>query len=96
MRLRSGEGDPRLGGRHTGEMTIGYIVSDPAILGGKPVIRGTRISVEFILELVASGASIADIVQAYPQLQEPAVRAALQYAARFLENEVVVSLSVPS
>src|SRR5690348_524397 len=44
------------------------IVSEPAILSGKPCIKGTRISVEFILELVASGASAADIVRTYPQL----------------------------
>ena len=39
------------------------IVSDPAVLGGKPCIRGTRISVEFVLELLASGAARQDILQ---------------------------------
>ena len=47
---------------------IPQIVSDPAILGGKPCVRGTRLSVEFILELFASGASETEIVAAYPQL----------------------------
>src|SRR5207302_6051530 len=44
------------------------IVSDPAILGGKPCIKGTRISVEFILELIASRSTVAEIVRKYPQL----------------------------
>jgi uncharacterized protein (DUF433 family) len=44
------------------------IISNPAILGGKPCIRGTRISVEMILEWVASGSSRDDILNAYPHL----------------------------
>ncbi len=50
------------------------IVSDPDILGGKPIVRGTRISVEFILELVASGGSVADLVSADPILTPADVR----------------------
>ena len=64
------------------------IVSDPAILGGKPCIKGTRLSVEFLLELAASGASRDDIVQAYPRLTREDVEAAFQYAARSLKNDV--------
>ena len=67
------------------------IVSDPAVLGGKPCVKGTRISVEFILELVASGASRDDIPVAYPQLSAEDVEEAVRYATRFLENEVVLS-----
>jgi uncharacterized protein (DUF433 family) len=44
------------------------VSSDPAILGGKPIIRGTRISVEMILEWFASGATRDDVVSRYPQL----------------------------
>lgn len=66
-----------------------WIVSDAAVLGGKPRIRGTRLSVEFILELVASGASRDDIVRAYPSLSAEAVAAAIRYAAHSLRNEVV-------
>lgn len=58
------------------------IVCDPAILGGKPCVKGTRISVEFILELVASGASRDDIVKAYPHLAPGDVEQALRYAAQ--------------
>ena len=67
------------------------IVCNPAILGGKPCIRGTRISVEFVLELVASGASHADILKAYPHLKPEDLEQALRYAGRFLENEIVIT-----
>lgn len=64
-----------------------HIVSDPSILGGKPCIKGTRISVELILELFASGATHEEILRAYPQLSAEGITEALRYAARFLENE---------
>lgn len=60
------------------------ITSDPAILGGKPIIRGTRISVELILEWIASGASRDDIVRRYPHLSVAEVERALAYAAALL------------
>ena len=71
------------------------IASDPKILGGKPCIKGTRISVELLLELVAQGASRADILKAYPHLAKEDVEQALRYAARFLENEVVITAEIP-
>ena len=70
-------------------MTVDWIVSDPGLLGGKPCIRGTRISVEFILELFASGASHQEILSAYPHIPPEGLAAAIQYAARALKNEVV-------
>ncbi len=72
------------------------LASDPGILGGKPCVRGTRLSVQFILELVASGGSILEIVRAYPVLTPDAVEQAIRYAARFLENEVIVAARVAS
>lgn len=72
------------------------IISDPRILGGKPCIRGTRLSVEFILELIASGASRDDIVRAYPHLAPEDVEEAVRYAARSLKNEVVLTAEVSS
>jgi uncharacterized protein (DUF433 family) len=72
------------------------IVSNPAILGGKPCIKGSRISVEFILELFASGASQEDIVREYPHLKPEDIEEALRYAARFLKNEVIVATEVVS
>ncbi len=71
-----------------------HIESRPDVLGGKPCIKGTRISVEFILDLVASGASRDDIVRAYPHLSAVAVEEAVRYAAHFLKNDVVVSAEV--
>jgi uncharacterized protein (DUF433 family) len=70
------------------------IACDPNVLGGKPCIKGTRISVEFLLELVASGASRDDVVRAYPHLAAADVEEALQYAVHFLENDVLVSAEV--
>lgn len=70
------------------------ITSDVSILGGKPCIRGTRVSVEFVLELIASGASRHDVVAAYPHLTGEDVEQAVRYAARFLQNEVVIGAEV--
>ncbi len=72
------------------------IESRLGVLGGKPCIRGTRISVEFIVELAASGASREDIVREYPQLTSDDVAEALRYAARFLENEILLSAEIRS
>jgi len=66
-----------------------WIVSDPTVLGGKPRIRDTRISVEMILELLASGASPDDIRRAYPHVPSEGFAAAVRYAAESLKNEVV-------
>jgi len=71
---------------------IHRISTDPEILGGKPVIKGTRISVEFILELYASGATREDIIRGYPHLTEEDIYAALFYASRFLKNEIVIEM----
>ncbi|GAB4463486.1 MAG: DUF433 domain-containing protein [Anaerolineae bacterium] len=67
-----------------------HISADPSILGGKPCITGTRLSVEFILELFASGATRAEILSAYPQLTAESVGEALQYAARSVKNEIIL------
>jgi uncharacterized protein (DUF433 family) len=71
------------------------IVSDPAILAGKPCIKDTRISIEMILELVASGASRDDIVQSYPQLTAKDVEEALNFAAQSLSNETMMTAEIP-
>lgn len=70
------------------------IVSDAAVLRGKPRIRGTRISVEFILELVASGACREDILKAYPHLSAEDVEETLRYAASSLGNDVIWTAEV--
>lgn len=73
-----------------------WITSSPGVLGGKPCIRGTRISVEHVMELLASGANREDILRAHPQITPEGLAAALQYATRSLKNEVVWDLEVPA
>lgn len=70
------------------------ITSDPAILGGKPIVRGTRISVQMILEWIASGATREEIIQRYGQLQAPDVEQALEYAAACIRNEILLTTEV--
>lgn len=70
-----------------------YITTDPNILGGKPIIKGTRLSVEFLLELFASGATHGKILEAYPQLSADAVAEALRYAAQALKNDFVFEVA---
>ena len=73
-----------------------HITTDPAILGGKPSIKGTRISVEFILELFASGATFDDVLKAYPHLQREAVEEALRFAAESLKHDSLVTAEIAS
>jgi len=68
------------------------IVVDVNILAGKPVIKGTRIPVYLIIELIASGMNIKDVLKEYPELKENDVKAALLYASRLLEREITVTL----
>ena len=65
------------------------ITFNPEVLGGKPCIRGLRITVGTIVGLVASGRTVAEILAAYPYLEEADIREALSYAAwRVEETEV--------
>ena len=57
------------------------IIVDPKILSGKPIIRGTRLSVEFILDLLANNWTIESILENYPQLKKDDITAVLKYAA---------------
>lgn len=65
------------------------IVVDPRVLVGKPIIKGTRISVEFILELLSSGMTIEEILKEYPHLKRSDILAALNYATKVLRHEEV-------
>jgi uncharacterized protein (DUF433 family) len=65
------------------------IVLDPAILTGKPVIRGTRLSVDFIIGLMADGWAEADILRNYPGLTHDDIAACLAYARDVLRSEKV-------
>jgi uncharacterized protein (DUF433 family) len=67
------------------------IALDPAIMMGKPCIKGTRITVELVLRKLGAGRSFADLLEAYPQLTEVDLRAALAFAADYLEHETVIA-----
>ena len=66
---------------------------NPAVMQGKPVIRGTRVPVELLLRKLAEGATIADLLDSYPRLTADDIRAALDYAADTVAHETVVTLS---
>jgi len=68
------------------------IVSNPEILGGKPVIKGTRLSVDFILNLMASGVSEKEILDDYQHLTVEDIHACLAYAANALKNDIYLEL----
>ncbi len=70
------------------------IVVDPKILVGKPVIRGTRIAVEFLIELLAEGWTREQVLKNYPQLTPDDIQAALHYATEALKEEQVFRLAM--
>jgi uncharacterized protein (DUF433 family) len=70
-------------------MAKSLITSDPAVMMGKPVVAGTRVRVELILEKLAAGESVEQILSAHPRLTEEAIRAALAFAANALKSDVV-------
>ena len=65
------------------------VIVDPKIMLGKPVIKGTRLPVEIIIEKIAYGATKEDILEDYPFLKEDDIRAALLYAAKCIAHEEV-------
>ncbi len=70
------------------------IILDPGILSGKPLVRGTRLSVEFVVDLLAKGWSPTDIRENYPGLDREDVLACLEYASAMLRAERVYPLAV--
>ena len=68
------------------------IVANPGILGGKPIVEGTRLSVEHILGLLANGMSYEEIIADYPDLTEESIQAVIAYAAKALRNEIVIDV----
>ena len=73
-------------------MDVPLIVSDPAVMMGKPVVAGTRLTVELILEELAAGTPVEQLLEAHPRLTREAVSAALGFAARVLRADVVYPL----
>lgn len=68
-----------------------HIAVDPAICGGRPTIAGTRVRVSDILEMLAGGAGVDEIVEDFPYLSADDVRAALGYAAAMADHPVVLA-----
>ena len=71
------------------EVKVSLIESNPSVMMGKPIVKGTRITVESILEKLASGESKEQLLSAYPRLTAEAVDAALAFAAQALRADVV-------
>lgn len=74
-------------------MDASLITSDPAVMMGKPVVAGTRLTVEFILDELAAGTPAAQLAASHPRLTPAAVSAALAFAARALRADVVYPLA---
>ena len=69
------------------------IVRNPAVMLGKPVIKGTRITVELLMRKLADGFTIADILEMYPHLTPEQVRAAFAYAADKIADEITYEIT---
>lgn len=83
--------------RHTGKQAVDwrvFIQSDPEVLAGKPVIHGTRLSVDFILRLFGHGWTVLEIMENYPRLTPEAIQAVFAYAGECLSEEAL--FDVPS
>ncbi len=70
-----------------------FIESDPKMMMGKPVIKGTRITVELILEKLASGESFEQVIESHPRLTVESIRAAIAFAAENLRTDVICPVS---
>ena len=77
-------------------MVAEFVESNPAVMMGKPVIAGTRITVELILERLSAGETIEQILDAHPRLTKEGVLAALSFAAEVLRADVVYPATVES
>ena len=78
----------------TDQQLLERIILDPKIMVGKPVIKGTRLTVEFILNLLAHGASATEIIEEYDGLAEEDIRACLLFAKNSLEHTAFMPLAV--
>ena len=74
------------------EEVMDRIVIDPEVLSGKPVIKGTRIPVYLIIELLANGMTEKEVLKQYPTLKNEDIKAALLYASKCVENEETITI----
>ena len=77
-------------------MTDQEIVSDPSLMMGKPVVAGTRITVDLILDKLGSGESIEAVLESHPRLTREGLLAAMRFAAQALRSEVVFPVDAKS
>ncbi len=70
-----------------------FVESDPKIMMGKPVIKGTRVPVELILEKLATGESFEQVIESHPRLTHESIRAAIAFAAENLRADVIYPTS---
>jgi uncharacterized protein (DUF433 family) len=77
-------------------MIQSLIVSDPMVMMGKPVVAGTRVTVELILEKLGSGESIEQVLEAHPRLTKEAILAAIDFAAQAIRADVVYPVATQS
>jgi uncharacterized protein (DUF433 family) len=75
--------------KYNSENLLKRIVINPAIFGGKPIIRGMRISVEMVLEQLAQGVSVDEILEDYPDLEKEDIFACFAYAHFMISNEIL-------
>jgi len=78
----------------TDQELLSRVTTNPKVMVGKPVIRGTRLTVEYILNLLAHGATVAEILEEYEGLVEADIRACLLFASRSLESASFMPLAV--
>ncbi len=69
-----------------------HIVLDPDVLAGKPIIKGTRLSVEYVLDMIAAGVGDAEVLANHPRLSTDGLRACIAYAAEIVRSERVYKL----
>ena len=69
-----------------------YIESDAQVMIGKPVVKGTRITVATVLKKLSEGATVPQLLEAYPTLTETSIQAVLAYASDVIGNEVMISM----
>lgn len=68
-----------------------YIVIDPAVCNGRPIVKGTRITVQTVMEFLAAGDSVDEVLEAYPSLSREQVLACMEWASRLMANQFQIA-----
>jgi uncharacterized protein (DUF433 family) len=74
-------------------MSNTLIISDPQVMMGKPVIAGTRLTVELILEKLAAGETVEQLLAAHPRLTQEGIQAALAFAAQTMRSDIIYPMA---